>query len=93
MSHSPEEVKKHVKVYVAVFLTLAVLTIVTVAVAYLHLPMIPAIAVALLIATFKGSLVAGFFMHLFQEKPIVLWILLLTVFFFFHLLLIPVLSH
>ena len=89
MSHSQEEIKKQVKVYVGVFLALAVLTVLTVAVSYLHLPLIPAIIVELAIATFKGSLVAGFFMHLFHEKPLISWILLLTVIFFFVLLIIP----
>lgn len=89
MSHSPEEVKKHVKIYIGVFAALAVLTVVTVAVSYLHLPMAWAVVVALVIASFKASLVAGFFMHLFQEKPIIFWILLLTIIFFLHLLIIP----
>ena len=89
MSHSPEAIKKHVRIYVGVFLALAVMTALTVAVSYMHLPLVPAVAVALLIASFKGSLVAGFFMHLFQEKPIISWILLLTIFFFFACLIIP----
>jgi cytochrome c oxidase subunit 4 len=89
MSHSPEEVKKHIRIYIGVFIALAILTVVTVAVSYLHLPMAAAIGVALLIASFKATLVAGFFMHLFQEKPIIFWILILTFFFFLHLLIIP----
>ena len=44
MSHlSPEDVKHHVKVYVRVFLALALLTVATVAVSYLHLPIVAAI--------------------------------------------------
>ncbi len=89
MSHSQEDIKKQAKVYVGVFLALGVLTLLTVAVSYLHLPLIPAIVIALLIATFKGSLVAGFFMHLFHEKPLISWVLLLTIFFFFVLLILP----
>ena len=41
-----------------VFATLMVLTIVTVAVSRLHLPMPAAVAVALIVATIKGGLVA-----------------------------------
>lgn len=93
MSHGHEDIQKHVKIYKIIFVTLMVLTVVTVAVSYLHLPVLPAVIVALLVATFKGSLVAGYFMHLTQEKPIIIWTLLLTVFFFIVLLLIPVLSH
>ncbi len=93
MGHGHEDIQKHVRIYKIIFCALMVLTVATVAVAYLHLPIIPAVVVALLIASFKGTLVAGFFMHLFQEKPVILWTLLLTIFFFFVLLLIPVLSH
>lgn len=87
-----EDVKKHVRTYVIVFFSLAFLTVVTVGVSYLHLPVGRAIAVALLIATVKASLVAAFFMHLSHEKKIVLAILALTLFFFAALLLFPSLS-
>lgn len=89
---TPPEVKKHVKVYVRVFSALAVLTVLTVAVSYLHLPILWAVVIALVIAAFKGSLVAAFFMHLFSEKKIIYVILLVTVFFFLALLFLPVLS-
>lgn len=92
MSHSPEEVKQHIKVYITIFISLAVLTAVTVAVSYFHLPLFWAVAVALIIATFKGSLVATFFMHLSTEKKIIFAVLALTVFFFFALLLLPVIT-
>ena len=81
---------KHVRAYILVFVSLMVLTLVTVAVSYLHLPIRQAIAVALLIATVKGSLVACYFMHLISEKKLILWVLLLTVVFFIVLLLVPV---
>ncbi len=90
MEHSTEEIKKHVKVYIAVFAALAFLTVVTVAISYLHLPIFQAILVALVIATIKGSLVACFFMHLISEKQIIFSVLLLTVVFFAALLLLPV---
>ena len=48
-----------------------------------------AIALALFIATIKGSLVACFFMHLISEKKLIIWVLILTVAFFFVLLLVP----
>ena len=93
MAHAPEEIQKHVKVYTFVFIALLVCTVLTVAVSYFHLPIAGAVAVALLVALFKGTLVAGYFMHLFQEKPLILWTLLLTAFFFLVLLLIPVLGR
>lgn len=89
MSHSPEEIKKHVKIYTGVFITLLVMTLVTVAVSYMHLPITLAVGLALVIALFKGSLVAGFFMHLFQEKPVIFWILVSAISLFFVLLIIP----
>ena len=77
-----EDIQKHVRVYVMVFAALAALTIVTVAVSYLHLSMVPALLVALFIACIKGGLVAAYFMHLISEKKVILSVLLLTVTFF-----------
>ena len=87
--HSEDAVKKQVTVYVRIFLALMALTVVTVAVSYLNLPILWAVAVALLIACIKGSLVAAFFMHLSTEKKIILFILALAVVFFFVLLAMP----
>ena len=89
---SHEEVRHHVKIYMRVFSALAILTVATVSVSYLHLPLWPAITIALLIAIFKGSLVAGFFMHLFYEKRLIFVLLALAVFFFMFLLLVPVIT-
>ena len=66
-----EEIQKHVRIYVSVFGALAVLTIVTVGVGYLDLPIVPALIVGLTIATIKGFLVAGYFMHLITEKRLI----------------------
>jgi cytochrome c oxidase subunit 4 len=84
-----EEVKRHVRTYWRVFGALAVLTVVTVAVSYLHLATALAILVAVAIATVKASLVAAFFMHLSHEKRIILWVLVLTFVFFLVLLIYP----
>ena len=64
-----------------IFGTLLTLTVVTVAVSYLDLSIIPALIVALLIAFFKGGLVARHFMHLAGEKPLIFQFLILTVVF------------
>jgi cytochrome c oxidase subunit 4 len=87
--HSPEEIRAHVKVYMMVFGALAVLTVVTVAARYLDVPVHLAIAVALLIASVKASLVALFFMHLKGEVRTIFWTLLLTAVFFIALITIP----
>ena len=52
-----------------------------------------AITIALIIATMKGSMVAGVFMHLSHEKQLIYGALLLTAAFFFMLLFLPVLAH
>ena len=76
-----EEIKKHVRVYVMVFGALAVLTVVTVAVSYLDISILPALIIALIIALVKGGLVAGYFMHLISEKKVIAWVLIVTVVF------------
>jgi cytochrome c oxidase subunit 4 len=93
LGHDPAEIDKHVRVYITVFVTLMVLTIVTVAVSYLDLSTPMAVAVALFIATIKGALVAGYFMHLLSEKKLITAVLALTVAFFVVLLALPVLTH
>ncbi len=70
-------------------MALAFLTIVTVAVSYLHLSFGPAVALALFIAAIKGSLVACFFMHLISERKLIYSVLILTVAFFIVLMLLP----
>lgn len=87
------DIDKHVKTYVLVFVALMALTLVTVAVSYLDLPTGPTIAVALLIALVKGSLVAGYFMHLVSEKKLIYAVLIFTVIFFLAVLLGPVLTN
>ena len=91
--HDPAEIDKHVRTYIIVFATLLVLTFVTVAVSYLHLSVGPAVAVALVVASFKASLVALFFMHLISERQVILMILGLTVAFAVVLLLLPVITN
>lgn len=91
LHHSPEEIKREVRVYIAVFVGLMILTGATVGACYgLKLPVHYAITVALIIAAMKGFLVAGFFMHLLTEKKVIYGILALTVLFFIVLLALPV---
>jgi len=85
--HTPEEIRKEMKVYLAVFGGLSVLTALTVYACYgLRMPPHKAIAIALAIAATKGFLVAGFFMHLLSERKVIYGVLILTVFFFAVLL-------
>jgi len=87
--HSVEEIRKETRVYLVIFFVLAALTAVTVGVSYLHLSTGMAIAVALMIASIKGFLVAGYFMHLLSEKKLIYSVLILTVVFFLFLMAIP----
>jgi cytochrome c oxidase subunit 4 len=87
-----EAVKKQVKGYIAVFVALMALTVITVAVSYLHLSVGAAVTVALIIASIKASLVAGYFMHLISEKKVIYATLILTAVFFIALMFLPV-SH
>lgn len=79
---SPEAIRKEIRRYLIVFGALAVLTIVTVAISKLQLPTWQAVALALAVATVKGTLVAAFFMHLVSERKLIYAVLLMTVFFF-----------
>jgi cytochrome c oxidase subunit 4 len=93
MEHtSAHDVQQHVRKYVLVFVGLLGLTLVTVTVSYLHLSVIPAIAVALFIAVIKGSLVASYFMHLISEKKAIFLVLLFTAVFFAGLMALPLIS-
>jgi cytochrome c oxidase subunit 4 len=88
---SPEHIKKEIRVYLIVLGSLAVLTGATVFACYgLKLPPHETIIVALIIASIKGFLVAGFFMHLLSEKKLIYSVLALTVLFFAVLLWLPV---
>tara|TARA_B110000438_G_C15743116_1_gene619424 strand:- start:876 stop:1250 length:375 start_codon:yes stop_codon:yes gene_type:complete len=79
-------------IYFKILLTLFVLTLVTVGVSYIDFGSVAlAIAVGLLIASVKGFLVAGNFMHLFDEVKTIYWILILSVLFFIPLFFIPLL--
>ena len=90
---SPEAIRRQTKLYVLIFVALMVLTVVTVAVSYLHLSPALAILVALMIAAIKGSMVAAYFMHLSSEKKAIYAILAITVAFFILLMAMPSLSH
>ena len=92
MGHSAEDIQKHVKVYMFVFAALAIMTLITVAVSYLELPIYQAIAVTLFVACIKGGLVAAYFMHLISERKLIHYILILTFVFFVVLMSLPVLT-
>jgi cytochrome c oxidase subunit 4 len=76
-----------IRVYIWVFVALILGTILTVAAWKVHLPTVfLTVFVALVIATVKASLVAGWFMHLSAEKKVIYVILAFTAFFFLGLM-------
>jgi cytochrome c oxidase subunit IV len=91
VSHTAD-IDRQVRGYMVVFVALLAMTAVTVGVSYLHLEVHHAIAVALVIACFKASLVLLFFMHLASERQVIFLLLAFTVAFFMVLLVLPILT-
>jgi len=84
---SPEQLKKDIRVYLAIFVALLVGTVLTVWLYYIHIPNVKVtIAIALLVASVKSFLVAGYFMHLLSEKKVIYATLAATAFFFVALM-------
>ena len=92
--HSPQEVAKHVKVYIGIFVALLVGTVVTVGLNAVHFDSIKlTVAIALFVAVIKASLVACYFMHLISEKKMIYVILGFTAFFFVGLMFITLSAY
>lgn len=73
--------RPNVRLYLGIFAALLVLTGVTVLISKFHLPRPQAIALGLLVAALKASLVAAVFMHLWGENRFVHRMLYVTLFF------------
>lgn len=85
-----EDIRKHVRIYLAVFTALGVLTVVTVLASYLPVSTPLAVVIALIIASVKAFLVAAYFMHLISERMTIYTILIFCSLFLIVMLLIPV---
>jgi len=93
MGGAHADVSKHMKAYIAVFVALAIGTILTVAASRIHVSTPAHIGIALTIAVVKASLVAAIFMHLkWESAPSIWWVLLVCVIFFVVLMLLPSLT-
>lgn len=92
-AHDAQAVKAAVRKYLIIFGALIVGTIVTVLASFVDFgsPMMN-ILVALIIASVKAFLVAGYFMHLISERKMIYGILLATVFFFAGLMYLTIWS-
>jgi cytochrome c oxidase subunit IV len=84
---TPEQLKKDIRVYLVIFGALLVGTALTVGLYYVHIPNVAwTITIALIVATIKAALVAGYFMHLISEKKAIYATLATTAFFFLALM-------
>ncbi|MCB1077076.1 MAG: cytochrome C oxidase subunit IV family protein [Verrucomicrobiae bacterium] len=91
MASSQEELDRLKKSYIAVGIALGVFTVVTVVTAHWLHPFGPVmgwrdVALGLLIASVKSSLVALIFMHLNHERGLIYKVLLFTLCFFLSLM-------
>jgi cytochrome c oxidase subunit IV len=81
-THDLVSFKRHIRLYVGVFIALMIATVITVAVSYFHFghedSHVGNVTVALIIAGIKAALVAGFFMHLSSEKRAIYVLLVFT---------------
>ena len=77
----------------AVVVALLVLTIATVLASFIHLGHMGNIVLALIVATFKATLVGGVFMHLIGEKRIVFQVLIVSFIFFAGLIALTLFSY
>ena len=92
MQSDPAAIKKSIRGYLMIGAVLFAGTVITVVANQFHFAVPLAITVALIIATIKGSMVAGVFMHLSHERRWIYGALLLTVAFFIVLMTIPLLT-
>lgn len=91
---SHEDIAKHVKVYICVFIALLVGTVITVGLNYLHFDsVVLTVSIALFVAIIKATLVACYFMHLISEKKMIYIILAFTAFFFVGLMFITIAAY
>src|SRR6185503_465998 len=81
------------KIYYQVFGALLFLTIVTVLVGFMHVNIVLGVAVALVIATIKSSLVVSFFMHLISEKKLIYQAMITTMLLFVTIVILFIVSY
>ena len=91
MDEHKDDHRPNVKLYLGVFAALMLLTGLTVFVSRFHLPRPQAIALGLLIACTKASLVGAVFMHLWGEKGLI-HKFLYTAAFFAAIMVIPMID-
>ncbi len=92
-AHTVDHVRRDLKKYIGIGITLLVFTLITVALSYVNFGTIKAnFIVAMVVATFKAGLVAAIFMHLMAERWTIYRVLLITAFFVAGLFLLTLLA-
>jgi cytochrome c oxidase subunit 4 len=92
-ANDAHDVQKHIRGYLIIGAALMVGTILTVWASFINFGSPTAnIVVALIIASVKSFLVAGYFMHLISEKKMIYSVLICTVFFFVALMFLTIWS-
>jgi caa(3)-type oxidase subunit IV len=76
------DVQKEVRLYIAVFAAVAILTLVNVALSYMTARVEPSVAIALMIAAVNAVLVVRFFMHFASEGKVIHMVWTVTALFF-----------
>jgi caa(3)-type oxidase subunit IV len=85
MSNQPDshDIEQQKRKYLMVFAALIVFTLITVGASYLHIQSTAiSVAVAMAVSCIEALLVGGIMMHLFSERKIIYFVLVLTFVFF-----------
>jgi cytochrome c oxidase subunit 4 len=93
MSGETHDVRKEIKRYLIVFAALLALTVITVIASNFHFGVTLGVMIALIIASFKGYLVACNFMHLSNEKKVVYLVLILAAVFIIAMMILFISGH
>jgi cytochrome c oxidase subunit 4 len=75
-THSPEHLAHEERRYLQIFLLLGILTVLEIGVIYLPIPHLAIVAGLVIMAATKAALVALYYMHLADERPMLTWIAL-----------------
>ena len=88
-----QDISKQLRLYKLIYAALVVLSVTNVVASYMPKPVSIGIFIVLILAGCQASLAASFFMHLLHEKPIVLVVLVFTVFFLVSMMGLIVFNH
>ena len=89
-----DSIKKEIRGYLIIFISIVSLSLTAVGLNYLHLSLMLTVFITLLIAAVQVFLAAGYFMHLITEKTLTLYIVLtLAIILVLAVLILPSVEH